>query len=200
MINTMKYFLIPLALLASFVSITAQTEQDKQALRDLKSTYEEAIKKDDLSLLKEHLSDDFSAIMITGEEVKNFDELQAFWKQAKDYMGKDSTYAVTVNADDSIFIDNIAIAKGRSEDTVETGRTTLNFTTAWTAVCRKMPDGSWKLTRLQVTTHPVDNPFAQLADKMKLWIVALGTGFVALLIGLFAGKRMGYKKAQRVNS
>lgn len=195
MITIMKRILICLALIISALPAVAQTEQDKQALRDLKAIYEAAIKNDDLSPLKPHLTDDFSAVMLTGEEVKSYDELQAFWKKAKDYMGEDSNYTVSLSADDSTFIENIAIAKGTSKDSLMTNGTQLEFTTAWTAVCRKMPDGSWKLARLQVTTHPIENPFAQLAGKMKLWLISIGTGVVALIMGLVIGKRMGYKNA-----
>ncbi|BDS06166.1 hypothetical protein NT6N_12060 [Oceaniferula spumae] len=195
----MKRYIILFALLVSALPVIAQTEEDKQALRDLKATYESAIKNNDLTPLKKHLTEDFSAVMLTGEEVKSFDELQAFWDKAKEYMGEDSSYSVSVSADDSTFIDNIAIAKGSSKDSIDTNGSTLDFSTAWTAVCRKMPDGTWKLARLQVTTHPVDNPFAKLANKMTLWITAMATGFVALLIGLIAGKRMGYKKAMAAN-
>jgi len=200
MIPIMKRLIIFFALLVSALPLLAQTEQDKQALRDLKATYESAIKNNDLSPLKAHLTDDFSAVMLTGEEVKSFDELQAFWKKAQEYMGEDSSYTVSVSADDSTFIDNIAIAKGTSKDSVTAKGSTFDFTTTWTAVCRKLPDGSWKLARLQVTTHPVDNPFSKLAHKMKLWLTSIGVGFMTLLIGLIVGKRMGFKKAMAANS
>ncbi|MGB0775722.1 MAG: YybH family protein [Akkermansiaceae bacterium] len=196
----MNYLAIVGVMFLSVISVCAQTEEDKQALRDLKAVYEQAIKSDDLSPLKAHLAKDFSAVMITGKEVKSYDQLDAFWKKAKEYMGDDASYSVKVNADDSLFIENIAIAKGTSEDIVDADGNILKFGTAWTAVCQKLPDGSWKLTRLQVTTHPVENPFAKMVGKAKLWITAMVTGFVALLMGLVLGRRMGYKNALRAKA
>jgi len=54
-------------------------EADKQALRDLKATYEKAIAEGNLSLIEPHLAADFSAVMITAGDVKNYDGIVAYW-------------------------------------------------------------------------------------------------------------------------
>jgi ketosteroid isomerase-like protein len=169
-------------------------EQDKQALRDLKTLYETSVKSGDLSPLKPHLADNFSAIMITGEIVNSYTELDAFWKKSLSYLGDDAEYTVTINPDDSIFIDNIALSSGSSVDQI-TGSTNLSFTTTWSSVAQKQADGSWKLLRIQVTTHPIDNPFSEAFYQWKTILYACGAGLLALLIGYFIGKR---KKKQSV--
>ncbi len=53
-------------------------EADKQALRDLKAIYERAIAEKDLELIKPHLAADFTAVMITADEVKDYDGIKAY--------------------------------------------------------------------------------------------------------------------------
>ena len=56
-------------------------EADKQALRDLKATYEQAIAAGDLSVIEPYLADDFTAVMITADEVEDYDGIKAYWKK-----------------------------------------------------------------------------------------------------------------------
>ncbi len=163
-------------------------EQDKQALRDLKTLYETSVKSGDLSPLKPHLADDFSAIMVTGEVVNSYTELDAFWKKSLSYLGDGAEYSVTVNPDDSVFIDNIALSSGSSVDQI-TGTTELSFTTTWSSVAQKQADGTWKLLRIQVTTHPIENPFGEAFHQWKTILCASGAGLITLLIGFFFGKK-----------
>ena len=103
-----KAILLALIFLYSNTFATAQlqtgSEQDKQALRDIKAVYEQAMESGDLATLQPLLADDFSAIMITGEKVESFSELESFWQQALEFIGKDSQYSVSIDTDDSIFI------------------------------------------------------------------------------------------------
>ena len=168
-------------------------EEDKQALRDLKALYETSVKSGDLSPLKPHLADNFSAIMITGEVVNSYTELDEFWKKSLSYLGDDAEYSVVINPDDSVFIDNIALSSGNSVDQV-TGTTDLSFTTTWSSVAQKQTDGSWQILRIQVTTHPVNNPFSGAFYKWKTIIYSCGAALIALLVGFFFGKTKKTKK------
>jgi ketosteroid isomerase-like protein len=123
------------------------TEEDKVALRNLSATYEKAIASRDLAALKPHLAADFTAVMITADEVKGFDGILSYWKKVEDFLGKDGTYRVTIEPDDTIFEGNIAIAKGRAnENAVRSGKT-LNFVSQWTAIARKEASGNCCVSR-----------------------------------------------------
>jgi ketosteroid isomerase-like protein len=179
-IPIMKLLLIPL--LALCLPAFA-TEEDKQALRDLRALYEKSVAAGDLDALKPHLAADFTAVMITAEEVKGFDGILSYWEKVREFVGEGGTYRVSIDPDDSIFEGNLALAKGRALEqvTLKNGRE-LEFTSLWTAVARK-EDGAWKLVRIHAAIDPVSNPIIDFLNRSKRWIFA-GAG---LLTGLAAG-------------
>jgi ketosteroid isomerase-like protein len=168
----------------------AASEEDKQALRNLRGIYEQAIAKRDLAALKPHLAADFSAVMITADEVKGFDGIQSYWKKVEDFLGKDGTYQVTIEPDDTIFDGNIAIAKGRAKEHVIRSGKTLDFTSVWTAVARK-EGADWKIVRIQASIDPVGNPIIAVLQGFKTWLI----GGVSLLVGLVIGRLLPRRKA-----
>lgn len=165
-------------------------EEDKVALRNLRAVYEKAIANRDLAALKPHLAGDFTAVMITADEVKGYDGILAYWKKVEDFLGKDGTYQVTIDPDDTIFEGNIAIAKGRAnEHAVRSGKA-LDFVSQWTAIARK-EGGEWKLVRIQASIDPVENPIIKALQGHKQWII----GLAALLGGLLIGRLLPRRKA-----
>lgn len=171
-----------LALLLLLALPLCAREEDKQALRDLKAVYEKAIATKDLELIKPHLASDFTAVMITADEVKDYDGIKAYWKKVEDFIGKDGTYTVTIEPDETIFQGDIAIAKGIAKEHVVRKGKTIGLVTKWTAIARK-EEGKWKLVRIQATIDPVNNPIITALGKAKLWI----TGGVAAIAGLLTG-------------
>jgi ketosteroid isomerase-like protein len=165
-------------------------EQEKEALRSLRGIYEKAIASRDLSTLKPHLAADFSAVMITADEVKGYDGMLAYWKKVEDFLGKDGTYQVTIDPDDTIFEGNIAIAKGRAKEHVVRNGKTLGFTSQWTAIARK-EDGEWKIVRIQASIDPIGNPIIGVLQGYSKWITAIA----ALIGGLVIGRLLPGKKA-----
>ncbi len=161
----------------------ALREKDKQALRDLKAIYEKAIAEKDLELIKPHLAGDFTAVMITADEVKDYDGVKAYWAKVEEFIGKDGTYTVSVEPDDTIFDGNIAIAKGTAREHVIRNGKTIDLTSKWTAIARK-EGGIWKLVRIQASIDPVKNPIITALNKGKLWLTGGVAGVVGLLIGL----------------
>ena len=157
-------------------------EADKQALRDLKTIYERAIAEKDLELIKPHLAADFTAVMITADEVKDYDGIKAYWDKVEDFIGEDGTYTVSVEPDDTIFEGNIAIAKGIAKEQVVRGGKNINLTSKWTAIARKEGE-TWKLVRIQASIDPVTNPIIKALQQGKLWI----TGAIAAVAGLLVG-------------
>lgn len=166
------------------------SEQDKDALRNLRGIYEKAIANRDLSSLKPHLAADFTAVMITADEVKGYDGILNYWKKVEDFIGKDGAYQVTIDPDDTIFEGNIAIAKGRAKEHAVRNGKVLDFTTQWTAIARKEGD-AWKLVRIQASIDPVGNPIIAVLQGYKQWMI----GLFALVGGLIIGRLLPRRKA-----
>ena len=171
-----------------FKSLFRDPEKDKQALRDLKATYEKAIATKDLDLIKPHLASDFTAVMITADEVKDYDGIKEYWKKVEEFIGEDGTYTVSVEPDDTIFQGDIAIAKGIAKEHVVRGGKEIDLTSKWTAIARKEGD-AWKLVRIQASIDPVNNPIITALNKGKLWITGGVAGIAGLVIGLLLGRR-----------
>jgi ketosteroid isomerase-like protein len=177
-----------LALLLLLALPVSAQEEDKQALRDLKAVYEKAIATKDLDLLKPHLASDFTAVMITADEVKDYEGIKAYWKKVVDFIGEDGTYTVSVEPDDTIFQGDTAIAKGIAKEHVVRKGKAIDLVTKWTAIARK-EEGKWKLVRIQATIDPVGNPIIGVLNKGKLWITGGISAVVGLLLGWFVGRR-----------
>jgi ketosteroid isomerase-like protein len=182
---------IPTLLLALCLPLLAN-EQDKEALRNLRAVYERAIATKDLAALKPHLAADFTAVMITAEEVKGFDGILEYWKKVEQFIGEDGSYKVELEPDDTVFEGNLAIAKGRAKEQVLRRGKPIEFTTLWTAVARKEGD-TWKLVRLHAGIDPVGNPIIGVLQGYRQWFI----GLAALLVGLLAGRFLPRLKSRR---
>jgi ketosteroid isomerase-like protein len=163
-------------------------EQDKEALRKLKGVYESAIASRDLASLKPHLATDFTAVMITADEVRGFDGILEYWKKVEDFLGKDGTYQVTIDPDDSIFEGNIAIAKGRAKEHVVRSGKVIDFTSQWTAIARKEGD-SWKIVRIQASIDPIRNPIIATVQGYTRWLIAGAMLVLGCIIGRLLPRR-----------
>jgi ketosteroid isomerase-like protein len=157
-------------------------EADKQALRDLKSTYEKAIAAGDLSVIEPFLADDFTAVMITADEVEDYAGIKAYWKKVTEFIGDDGTYTVSVVPDDTIFEGNIAIAKGTAKEHVVRNGKTIDLVSKWTAIARK-EGNTWKLVRIQASIDPVTNPIVTALNRGKILLTGGVAGGVGLLVG-----------------
>ena len=178
-----------LSLILAFCLPVLATEEDKNALRNLRGVYEQAIAKHDMAVLKPHLAADFTAVMITADEVKGFDGILEYWKKVEGFLGKDSTYQVSIDPDDTIFEGNIAIAKGRANEHVVRSGKTLDFTSQWTAIARK-EGAEWKLVRIQASIDPLKNPIITALQGYKQWLI----GLAALVGGVVIGRLLPRRK------
>lgn len=185
-----------LVTLSSFLlrqTACGQEEAEHEALRKLKAVYEEAINSNDLAKMLPHLGQNVSGVMLTGEEVKGFQDIQAYWDKIKRMMGEGGRYEVKLNPNRSELFGDIALAHGSTEDVVRanTGKT-YRFGSHWTAVCRK-ENGQWKILRMQGTMDPIGNPFVNARVQFNRVIWGLGgliTGAVlVMLVGLFRRKK-----------
>ena len=191
-IRTMKRFQIYLISMLVLILSTAQgsVEEDKEALRSLKTIYENAIAQGDIQSLAPFLADDFTGVMVTGESITGFDGLLDYWATLQDYLGDKGTYAVELLPNDTLFVDSIAIASGRTNERVKiSSGDVFEFTSKWTAVARK-EGGSWKLVRIQGTMDPINNPFIEKIGSLKLIATAgISALTAAILVALVIRRR-----------
>jgi len=163
--------------------LLADEEAEHDALRKLKTIYEDAINTGDLDKFAPYLAKDFSAVLATSDEVKNLEELKGFWKNIRQKIGPGGTYAGTLDPDRSQLFGDIAVAHGRANEQVRTSSgQEIRFQTHWTAVFHK-EDGQWKVIRAEATMDPFSNPL--ITEEAKQIKKVFGGG--GLIIGLIAG-------------
>ncbi len=161
-----------------------EVEADHNALRELKTKYEEAANQGKPELLKPYLDPEFSGVMVTGDEVNSFADLEAYWAKIQKFLGVGGKYNVKVDVPElSVLSGNLAVAHGTTAEEVTTSRgKQIRFEGRWTAVCRKR-DGEWKVLRIQGTMDPISNPFVKEAIR---W-ASISAGTVAGIVGLAVG-------------
>ena len=184
--------ILPLAaiLLQPFSQLEADpgTETDKQALRDLATSYQEAIANGDLGPLEQHLAKGFSGAMVTGKSVEGFDGLVGYWAALKSQIGEGGSYRVTLEPDDTDFRGDVAVAKGSAQEVVTMpGGDQFKFSSLWTAICVR-DSGDWKLLRVQGTMDPVENPFVERVRSASMLFTGVIAGAVCLIAGFFIGR------------
>ena len=184
------------ALLFASTDMWADEEANHAELRKIKAAYEEAVNKADPTKIAPYLSENVTGVMITGEEVKGFAGLEAYWKKIQQLMGPGGTYHVKVNADSTEFHGDVSISRGNTEDVVKLASgTEFRFTSFWTAVCRK-ENGAWKVVRMQATMDPVDNVFVKA--RVQTTKIAYGAiGVVSALLVVFFARVLRRKPNQQ---
>ena len=157
---------------------------DHDALRALKSVYEDSVMKNDLDALAPFLHPNFSGIMLTGERVTSLDELKSYWGKIRGMMGGGGKYTFVIEPEESVLLGEVALAKGTTQDKVVTGGgTEYSFDTAWTAVLQRT-GGQWKILRIQGSMDPLTNEFVTSAVGGATTTGALLGGVAGLLLGL----------------
>jgi len=163
--------ILGLAAITAVVSAQTTTEADKQALRQIKVAYEDAVNRDDMTALAPHLASNFSAVMATGQKVNNAAEFASYWKTMKTLVGigpnLTGKYTATLEPLDSIFVGGYAFSFGTSKETLVTdvagpkGRESKNyaFNSNWYAVSTK-ENGVWKLVSGRVVVDPFHSTFS----------------------------------------
>lgn len=174
------------ALLAGVLTVRAAPTEDPAhaALREIRATYEKAVRTGDLAPLRALWAPETSAVMILGQEVKTFAELEAHWKFVRDLIGPGGSYTTTLKPETSLIHGDIALSRGTSDELVRTAEgKEYPFTSFWTAVSRRV-DGQWKVLRMHGSMAPVDNVFTRtFVQRAKL---AYGIG------GLVLGAAIGF--------
>jgi hypothetical protein len=203
-----RSFAVILASLAITVTVAAQTSQpaaqqvaasedaDHEALRQLRTVYEQAISNKRPADLAPLLSTDFYGVMLTGRTVRNLDELSRYWADIKALIGEGGSYRTTLNPERSVILGDIALARGTSEDVVTSGGHEFRFTTLWTAVLQKS-GGQWRVRQLQGSIDPVDNAFVrEFMRRALVWSVVISLG-VGAISGWGVAALLGRRRARK---
>ena len=193
----LRCLMLLLALLACCTPISAQVEEDHEdheALRELRRVYEKAANENNLDLLKPYLHEDFSAVMMSNREFRDFDSLKKQWQITRDEIVGDGSYEMRLEPELSTILGDIAIARGDSKNVVVTGSgEELAFDSKWTAVCIK-EDGRWKILRGHGSLDPFGNEFVKSTVKALVFKVAAGALIAGLVIGWFLRSWIGRKR------
>jgi ketosteroid isomerase-like protein len=168
-------------LCCSRVAVQAQDDADRQALRQIRTNYMDAVNSGDLTKIKNDLATNITGVMVTGKPVEGYDDLVAYWKEIQTLIGPGSTYHVAVNVDKTDLYGDIAVSRGTTDESVHLNGTDLNFNGYWTAVCHKEGD-TWKVVRMQATMDPVHNVFIDLRVKHA----ELTYGLLGFIFGIIA--------------
>ena len=162
---------------------------DRDALTRIKEAYEQGVNSGDLSKFQPYLAHDFDGVIVTGEPVKSFQDLVAYWNKIKDMIGPGGKYECKLNVERTDIFGNIAVSRGTTDEYAATasGRE-YRFHEQWTAVCRK-ENGAWKVVRVHGSMDPLGNIFVATEKK---WIrIGFGVGGFAagLVVSLLLAAR-----------
>ena len=169
--------------------------EDHDALRALKMAYESAVNERKIENLTEHLHEDFSGVMVTGEAIESLAELKLYWSKIQNLIGSGGTYRVELRPDISRIEGQVALAKGVTHDHVVTSAgQEYSFESQWTAVLRKV-DQRWKILRIQATMDPIENEFVQVAVKGGVITGVVGGGAIGVVVGVLLKILLGRRRA-----
>jgi ketosteroid isomerase-like protein len=165
-------------------SAVADEDADHAALKELVTAYEQAIATGDPNSLKPHLADDFTGVMVTGEEVTNLNALDAYWQKIQGYLGKGGKYTVEVVVPQpAVIVGDLAYATGTTKDlAVTSDGKEYPFEGFWTAVCRRDGD-QWKIVRIHGSMDALTNVFA----ITSLQRASTYSGVIGGIAGFFVG-------------
>jgi ketosteroid isomerase-like protein len=177
---------IAVACLMTGETLYADAEADHNSLRQIKASYEDAINSGDLDKLAPYLSNDFTAVLATGDSIKGLDQLKQVWQKIRASLGPGGTYNGQLEPDLSDLFGDIAITHGNVHEKVRmSSGKELNFQTTWTAVLHR-ENGQWKVVRAQATMNPFENEVVEMIYKKTKWSFGLGGLALGLIAGFFA--------------
>jgi ketosteroid isomerase-like protein len=174
----------------------AGEEADHEALRRLKTAYEDAVRNNQIDTLSGYFHPDFHGVMVTGRAVNSFADVQQFWRDIRGLMGEGGSYTTTVNPERSVILGDIALARGTTNDVVRNSSGhEYRFTTLWTATLQR-EGGSWKIRTLQGTMDPIGNPFVQEIAKGTVLRYSSAASLTGLVLGLLLGRVWQRRRAR----
>lgn len=172
----------------------ADDTADREALRQIKTAYQDAMMSGDFSSLSPFAHDSLTVVSFTGEELAGIDGMHAYWKKMWDMIGQGGQYNIEVSYVPSLLVDSVAVAHGAyySRVTTSEGRS-YSYDGLWTAVLLKTADSNWKLYRVHSGMDPITNSFVSTWLRDAKMYFGLG----GLAGGLIAGSIIGYIFSRR---
>jgi ketosteroid isomerase-like protein len=176
----------------------ATEESEHEALRRLKSGYEDAVRNNRIDGLAPYFHSDFHGVMVTGRAVNSFADVQQYWRDIRGLIGEGGTYTTTVNPERSVILGDLALARGTTDDVIKTNDgKEYRFSALWSATLQK-EGGSWKIRTIQGTMDPVGNPFVREFGKRLVVRVSSAVGAAALVLGALLGAVWQRRRAARL--
>lgn len=197
LLTMLKISALPIALvllLCPLSNAVAQDEAEHQALREKRAIYENAINSGDIKPLEPLFAAKASGVMITGDVINKFQEMENFNEAVKAYLGEGAKHHVTLKPERSEIYSDIALARGSSDESVTMHGKDFEYQSQWTAVFHK-EEGQWKCVRLHISMNPFDNVFIDAKVNAAKWM-SLVWGVLNLVAGTLLGYLLhGRKKA-----
>ena len=165
-------------------SIANDNAADHDALRKLKSLYEEAVNTNQLDLLKPHLDASYSAVTFTNREFTDWETFKTEWQKSRERFLQGGSYKVTLLPERSQILGDVAIALGDSKNVLVTGGgDEYQFSSRWTSICHKV-DGQWKIRRIHSSIDPFRNPMVEAGARKAVTKYATIAALAGIALGL----------------
>jgi ketosteroid isomerase-like protein len=162
----------------------ANENADRDALRKIRSTYEDALNTRDLEKIQPLLADGFTGVVVSGDEVKCFEDMRTFMNKVWDMLGKGGRYHVKVVVDHTDLFGDLAVSRGANEERfhMAAGKE-FAFSAPWTVVARRQ-HGKWKIFRVHACLNPMENVIVtEIVRRNRVLYGAYGLG-LGLALGL----------------
>jgi ketosteroid isomerase-like protein len=160
-----------------FNAAFADTEQDHEMLRNLRTQATAALNTNNFSQIEPLLSRNFTITTVDNHKFTNLEEFKNYWQSLFD--GKNAilkSIQIDPKADalTEFLSPDIGIVYGTSDDTYHfTDGDSRKMATRWTAVVKRETDG-WKLVALHFSANLMDNPVLAAAKTCAYWYAAAG--------------------------
>lgn len=168
--------------------MTDHFEEDREQLRSIQTIFERAVEKNTLEDIKEYIDSDFSIVSFTDKSFGDFDSFNKEWKITRQNIVGRGGFTTKLNPEPSLFIDDMAICKGRSDNTMLDNKGQhFEYTSNWTVIFKRT-DGIWKILRAHSSLDPFRNPVLVSNVKRKILISSL----LAFIMGSVTCSVVGY--------
>jgi ketosteroid isomerase-like protein len=175
----------------------ADTEQDHQALRNLRTQAAEALNANNFAQIEPLLAKNFTLVTVDNHKFTNIQDFKAYWNglfHDKGAILKNIKVDPQADALTNFLTPDVGIVYGVSDDTYNfTDGDTRQMNTRWTAVVKKEADG-WKLVSVHFSSNILDNPVLTAAKKMSYWYATGGliVGLIIGILGMMLFRRRAY--------
>ncbi len=168
--------------------MTDQYERDREQLRIIQKAFENAVENNTLEDIRAYVHSDFSIVSFTDKAFEDFDSFCKQWNITRQEIVGAGSFTTQLNPEPSLFIDDLAICKGRSDNKmVDKKGTHFEYTSHWTVIFRRIDD-NWKILRAHNSLDPFGNPM--LVSNVKRKVLMSCT--LAFILGGLACSLLAY--------